>query len=37
MKTENAKNYGDYVEIALPIQETTAKTQEVMGGEIWYN
>lgn len=37
MKTENAKNYGEYVEIASPSQETVFMTQNVMGGEIWYN
>ncbi len=37
MKTENAKNYGEYVEIASPIQETVVKAHDVMGGEIWYN
>jgi hypothetical protein len=37
MKTENVKNYGEYVEIASPIQETVFMTQNVMGGEIWYN
>lgn len=37
MKTENAKNYGEYVEIASPIHETVLMTQNVMGGEIWYN
>lgn len=37
MKTENVKNYGEYVEITSPIQETVFKTQNVMGGEIWYN
>lgn len=37
MKTENDKNYGEYVEIASPIQEIVLMTQNVMGGEIWYN
>lgn len=37
MKTENAENYGEYVEIASTIQETVLMTQNVMGGEIWYN
>ena len=29
MKTENAKIYGEYVEIASPIQETVLMTQNV--------
>lgn len=37
MKSEKTKNYGEYVEIASPIQETVVKTHEVVGGEIWYN
>lgn len=37
MKTENDENYGEYVEIASPIQETAFMPQNVMGGEIWYN
>lgn len=37
MKTENAENYSEYVEIASPVQETVLMTQNVMGGEIWYN
>ena len=37
MKSEKTKNYGEYVEIATPIQETVVKAHEVVGGEIWYN
>jgi len=37
MKIDKTKNYGEYVEITSPVQEATVRTQDVMGGEIWYN
>lgn len=37
MKTEMNLNYGEYVEITSPIQETEVMTTENVGGEIWYN
>lgn len=37
MKIEKSKNYGDYVEIAYPIQESKVMHSEIVGGEIWYN
>lgn len=37
MKTDQTKNYGEYVEIVSAIQETVVKPHDVMGGEIWYN
>ena len=37
MKTDQTKNYGEYVDITAAIQETVVKPHDLMGGEIWYN
>lgn len=39
MKTDQTKNYGEYVDITATaaIQETVVTPHDLMGGEIWYN
>lgn len=37
MKTDQTKNYGEYVDITAAIQETVVTHHDLMGGEIWYN
>ena len=37
MKTDQTKNYGEYVDITAAIQETVVTPHDLMGGEIWYN
>lgn len=37
MKSEKTKNFGEYVEIESPIQETVVNPHDTVSGEIWYN
>ena len=38
MNINKVKEYGDFVEIAAPVERTTAEEYPtVLGGEIWYN
>ena len=37
MKTDQTKNYGEYVDSTAAIQETVVTPHDLMGGEIWYN
>lgn len=38
MNINKVKKYGEFVEIAAPVESATAeKYPTVLGGEIWYN
>ena len=38
MNINKVKEYGEFVEIAAPVERTTAEEYPtVLGGEIWYN
>lgn len=38
MQINNAKKYGEFVEITAPVERTASEEYpNVLGGEIWYN
>lgn len=38
MQINNAKKYGEFVEITAPVERTASEEfPNVLGGEIWYN